>query len=237
MALGHTIGHCARLSQNNDHLYTVSDGGRAVTPALMGDPTLRLQVVRPPGALSIVQLGASTVRLTWSPSDDTVEGYNIYRAPSLGGEFERLNVGTCSDTSFIDVAPLAGNNVYMVRALKLETSGGGTYYNLSCGVVDSLGSAAGVPETGTADLRLGNPVRGITRIRYFVPVSGNVSLRLYDVAGREVKRLVEGEVGAGWYAISWDGRDEGGARAASGVYFCRLRTPDGRRARRFVLLR
>jgi len=237
MALGHTIGHCARLTQNNDRLYTVADGSRQVTPALMGDPTLKLHVVRPPGDLRVEQTGASSVGLSWAPSDDTIEGYNVYRAPRLSEPFTRLNSETVVDTAFVDSSPLAGSNVYMVRALKLEESGGGTYCNLSAGSLDSLAFSTGVCEAEPLELRFGNPLRAGASLGYSIPSAGDTGLRVYNVAGRLVSVLVDGPRDAGWHTVRWDGRDEAGASVASGVYFIRLQTPTGSASRRAILVR
>ena len=50
-----------------------------------------------------------------------------------------------------------------------------------------------------------------------------MKLVVYDAMGRSVRRLVEGTMQLpGPYAISWDGRDDGGHLVAAGVYFYRL---------------
>ena len=52
--------------------------------------------------------------------------------------------------------------------------------------------------------------------------AGRVSVRVYDVAGREVRTLFEGERGPGRYEARWDGRDREGASVRAGIYFARL---------------
>ena len=54
----------------------------------------------------------------------------------------------------------------------------------------------------------------------------NVSLAIYDLRGRLVKTLVYGKVEPGCHRVVWDGRDEHGDGAPSGVYFCRLVAED-----------
>jgi flagellar hook assembly protein FlgD len=52
-----------------------------------------------------------------------------------------------------------------------------------------------------------------------------VDVRLYDVAGREVRRLMTDAMrGPGVHSTVWDGRDATGQAVPSGVYFARLRT-------------
>jgi flagellar hook assembly protein FlgD len=60
---------------------------------------------------------------------------------------------------------------------------------------------------------------------------------IYDVRGRLVDVLLEGTRGPGRHSVTWDGRDIGGGTAASGVYFCRLRTRLGSETTKLVLAR
>ncbi|HET7153203.1 MAG TPA: T9SS type A sorting domain-containing protein [Candidatus Kapabacteria bacterium] len=69
-----------------------------------------------------------------------------------------------------------------------------------------------------------NPFTATTQISYTVPLSGIVSLKIYDALGREVRTLVNGyRMGQSqpYYAI-WDGRDNNGVRSAPGIYICKL---------------
>ncbi len=135
MALGAPIGFSARLTQNNrrEGLYhnQMNNGAGQIHIALMGDPTLRMHVVAPPTHLVESRQG-SNLNLDWRASSDSVLGYHVYRAATAKGPFIRLTTAPLAATSFTDTqSGLAC--AYMVRALKLETSGSGTYYNLSEG--------------------------------------------------------------------------------------------------------
>ncbi len=66
-----------------------------------------------------------------------------------------------------------------------------------------------------------NPFGPMTSIRYQVPNASQVRVEVYDVAGRLVRTLYDGRRPSGTFAAEWDGHDATGARAASGVYFCR----------------
>jgi flagellar hook assembly protein FlgD len=63
------------------------------------------------------------------------------------------------------------------------------------------------------------------------------SLAIYDVLGRKVRRLADGDLPAGSTAIRWDGRDAAGSAARTGMYFARLATPKGNRVLRLPLIR
>ncbi len=102
--------------------------------------------------------------------------------------------------------------------------------------------ASAVPAEIPAAFELGaatpNPFNPATMISFNLPQDvDRASLRIYDVAGRLVSRLLEGSVQAGDHQIMWRGQDERGNEVASGVYFYVLDTDNGRRSRSMVLVR
>ena len=115
--------------------------------------------------------------------------------------------------------------------------------------IDSLLEYAGVPgrglsggsDPGGAGIRLSppapNPFRPGTDIRFWLSARTHLRLAVYNPAGRLVRVLDEGERGPGDCLATWDGMDEYGHKAASGVYFIDLSTPTGHTSRRAVLLR
>jgi hypothetical protein len=72
-----------------------------------------------------------------------------------------------------------------------------------------------------------NPSHAGASIGFSLAKAGTANLAVYDVAGRLVRTLVDGTRTAGPQAILWDGRDDRGARVASGIYLVRLQG-DGR---------
>jgi hypothetical protein len=81
-----------------------------------------------------------------------------------------------------------------------------------------------------------NPSAGILRVECLLAREAVVSLRVFDVAGREVATLLEGVQAAGPHTVTWDGRRAGGL-APSGVYVIRYETPQGTWSRRVALIR
>lgn len=147
MALGETIGHSIRLSQNNPYggAYSPQNHGtRGIHLSLMGDPTLRMHPVMPPSNVQGSATGAG-LTLSWSPSPDSdLLGYHVYRAASAEGPFVRISGNApVAGLSFADTAAGAGSATYLVRAIKLERSGGGTYLNPSEGVFYGANLAGG----------------------------------------------------------------------------------------------
>lgn len=135
MAVGEPIGHGVRLSQNNSSLYAneVNRHTRGIHLALLGDPTLRLLVVAPPSSLQVAPGGGSPA-LSWAASPDASAGYHVYRATEEAGPFTRVTISPVTTTNYTDQAAAAGSYTYQVRAVRHETSGGGTYFNTSQGI-------------------------------------------------------------------------------------------------------
>jgi hypothetical protein len=67
-----------------------------------------------------------------------------------------------------------------------------------------------------------NPFNPRTTITYAVPRRSRVRVGIYDLMGRRVRDLVDGEQAAGHHAVEWDGRDAGGSWVAAGVYLVRV---------------
>ena len=83
-----------------------------------------------------------------------------------------------------------------------------------------------------------NPFNPVTTISYDLPESGTVHLGVYDVAGRLVKSLVDGEaVAAGRHEVQWDGRDKAGRVVSAGIYLCQLDTGGYSETRRMALVK
>lgn len=136
MGLGETIGYSAQLAQNNTGLYQPTNFMREVHISLLGDPTLRMQIVQPPTSLTASTNGAN-VSLQWNASpDSSLLGYHVYRATSPSGPFTRITSQPLNSTSFQD-APTTGTYTYMVRAIKLESGYSGTFTNASTGIFAS----------------------------------------------------------------------------------------------------
>jgi uncharacterized protein DUF4331/flagellar hook capping protein FlgD len=83
---------------------------------------------------------------------------------------------------------------------------------------EAAASAAPAPLMRVAGANPGSD----SRLEFTVPAATRVSLKVYDVQGRMVRTLVEQDAAPGTFRAQWDGRDDGGARLARGVYFARL---------------
>ncbi len=98
--------------------------------------------------------------------------------------------------------------------------------------------AGAVPARFTLGPLVPNPFNPATMIHFTVPEPAAVSLVIYDVDGRLVRALASGSrYEAGTHGLRWDGRDSGGGRVSSGVYYVRLAAGDFAETQKIVMVK
>lgn len=100
-----------------------------------------------------------------------------------------------------------------------------------------IANSNALPQEFSLNQNYPNPFNAKTMIDYSLGQSGNVKLTVYDLAGRLVNTLYNGNQGAGHYQIIWDGKDSNGNLTASGVYFYRLEAEGKSITKRMVMLK
>jgi hypothetical protein len=82
-----------------------------------------------------------------------------------------------------------------------------------------------------------NPFNPSTKIRFSLERPGMVSISIYDLAGRRVATLQEGEMESGEHSVVWNGRSDNGDPVASGQYRYVMKTAEGQVSRSMILLK
>ncbi|MDI6739591.1 MAG: FlgD immunoglobulin-like domain containing protein, partial [Candidatus Edwardsbacteria bacterium] len=82
-----------------------------------------------------------------------------------------------------------------------------------------------------------NPITDRTFISYQLRAPGRVSLKIYNVAGQLVRTLANGYQNAGYHSVLWNGNDNRGERAASGMYLYRLDAGSYSATNKLVIIR
>lgn len=141
MGLGEPIGNSFMETIKNSYTYQpVGFGYKNIHQTLLGDPSLKMYPYK--GASGLVANtinGGSITTLTWLDSPDPqVLGYYVYRTTTLADSFKLLNNTFTPNTNFNDSTAPKGKNIYMVRAVKLQNTNTGKFYNLSPGIIDSV---------------------------------------------------------------------------------------------------
>ncbi|MBN1634588.1 MAG: T9SS type A sorting domain-containing protein [Ignavibacteria bacterium] len=115
---------------------------------------------------------------------------------------------------------------YKYRLKQIDYNGNFEYFELA-GVVD-----VGIPAKYDLSQNYPNPFNPVTKINFDIPESGLVTMKVYDMLGREVSTLINEMKDAGYYTVIFDA-----SGLASGVYFYRLNTNGFSSVKRLVVLK
>jgi hypothetical protein len=117
------------------------------------------------------------------------------------------------------------NKVYKLRIQSDESRPGGA----------QSGGRVNLPKTLALNQPFPNPARTRLIIAYALPRQTRVELKLYDVAGKLVSTLANGEQKPGYYNLTWNRQDTKGRSCACGIYFCTLAAENQRFSRKVIL--
>ena len=213
----------ARTALPGDIFVSEPDSGYSVDNIIPPAPTGLAVAYNSPGGTNI----------SWDGSDEPdVVLYRIYRDIELSFDPgpEDL-VHETPDTFWVDTVEDGYLYYYRVSAVDDAGNEGGR------AATETTTGANGQPSATVLHQNIPNPFNPTTLIRFELPESARVRLLVFDVQGRLVRTLVDGELQPGGQEIAWNGRDDDGRNVASGVYFYRLETPQTLVSRKMVLLR
>ncbi|MBT6628653.1 MAG: T9SS type A sorting domain-containing protein, partial [Gemmatimonadetes bacterium] len=110
-------------------------------------------------------------------------------------------------------------------------------FNIALGVDTAIDQDDSSPHRFALEQNYPNPFNAQTIIEFSIDVVGRGELVLFDMLGRRVRTLLDAQLVAGPHRLQWDGRDDEGRAAATGIYFYRLTTPTRMLARKLMLIR
>lgn len=175
----------------------------------------------------LTDLGDGRYELAWDASiDPDVVSYVVYRGtddPFLPAAEKVVTTIAHPTTSWIDETP-DGDPYYLVAVDAAGHVGG---YSTKLEPTTAVGDGdlpRALAVTGVSP----NPFNPRTTVAFALPHDGRVTVRVHDMRGRTVRTLVDASLEAGRHEAVWDGRDDHGAGAATGVYL--VRVDDGTRA-------
>lgn len=198
--------------------------------------------------------GIGTLTLTykrWFSNRAPTQGADEFRCDvsNNGGttwvNLETLNFGTDSWSAVsIPLSSVIAPTTNMRIRFVAEDLGDDHYVEGGVDEVKILSSATDISEVSSAlrethlDAPTPNPVRESAAFSFGLERAGEVHLEIFDVAGRRVAKVFEAKtLGAGSHRVEWNARDEAGGRIAAGIYFAKLRTPEGEFTRKFAVLK
>lgn len=94
-----------------------------------------------------------------------------------------------------------------------------------------------VPTVYALEQNYPNPCNPSTKVKFSLKTGGYAELVVYNILGRSVRTLVNGDLEAGWHEVIWDGRDESGVEVSTGVYFYKLTSGEYVETKKMMLLK
>jgi photosystem II stability/assembly factor-like uncharacterized protein len=178
---------------------------------------------------------AGNTNESWNTTSMSLDGTSII-AGVYGG---RLYISTDGGSSWNETQPFGNNNVqWRTSAMNsdgskmIAASSPGRLYLYNKDVTSAKGPQQLLPKEYNLSQNYPNPFNPTTTIDYQLPKAGNVTLRVYDILGREVTTLVNGFVQAGYYKTQFNA-----SNLASGIYIYELRVNDYRSVKKLMLLK
>ena len=123
--------------------------------------------------------------------------------------------------------PMAGPNHQLTGTVSQAVSGVtagassilefGFWYVTGDPITGAGDGLPGLPLAHALDQNYPNPFNPVTKIAYALPVASHVSMRIYDLAGRQVRSLVDQEMPAGYHEVAFSATG-----LSSGIYLCRM---------------
>jgi len=183
-------------------------------------------------------LDTLSVLLEWAESTDPDPGdsvaYWVYLAldSAFSGDIDSQSV---SGTELVWEG-LDDDQTYWWRVKAFDRQGNGTFSNQTWSFYYMSSSILGedvlIPTEFALYQNYPNPFNPTTTIRYDVKQIGLISVKVFDILGREVTTLVCGIIPAGSYTVSWDA-----ASLPSGIYLCLMEAAGFMQTRKLVLLK
>ena len=160
-------------------------------------------------------------QLSWNVAPGAADGFNVYRRTQTSMR-TRLNESllTAQDghVSFVDQTDFAEGtllfySIGVVRGGSEIAVGSEIEYRVTAGALPTAFALYG---------NYPNPFNPLTTIKFDLPRDARVALRIYDLSGRAVRTLVDGNLVRATHTYQWDGTDDSGRRLASGTYYYRV---------------
>ncbi len=229
--------HEGRLTENGRYLYLCDEFAVSPSP----DITIwDLQNIANPVKVGGIYDATATVHYCYVVGD-------VLAAAYFTAGFKLFDISNPTSPVLIDqydTSPLSGEGVFQGAYGCYPFGPGGTIYvnDRPNGLyVFRFDFATDIERVPAASLSLGpnspNPFGASTTIPFHLGDSDDAELLVYDARGTLVRTLRQGFLQEGSHSVDWDGRDDAGAQAASGVYFARLRSRGGEAVRKLVLVR
>ncbi|RPI00645.1 MAG: T9SS C-terminal target domain-containing protein [Calditrichaeota bacterium] len=151
---------------------------------------------------------------------------------------ELIGRGSSSEPTFYQFTDSSvGAGAFYYRLADVDVQGAVHYYPpIQVTITGVAAPRPALPQSVDLFPAFPNPFNPQTTIEYQLPAARSVSLTVYDMRGRLVRRLVQAEQQPGIYAVVWDGRDDSGMKQSSGLYLFHFKADDFQKTHKVMLV-
>ena len=165
-------------------------------------------------------VNGSFVNLTWKTATEVNNyGFDVERSSGNSG-WQKIgfvagsgNSNSTKEYSYTDRP--SGGTSFSYRLKQIDVDGSYKYYDavtVNLSVADEPQLLQNSP----------NPFNPSTTIKFYTPNTSDVTIKIYDILGKEVATLINQQTTAGYHIVYWNGKDNRGENVASGIYLYRL---------------
>ncbi|MCU0644055.1 MAG: Ig-like domain-containing protein, partial [bacterium] len=175
------------------------------------------------------------IELEWETTVETAHaGFNIFRRSASEKEYEQINGNLIKADGtkkyrYIDRSVTVGET-YFFKLEDVSLTGEKTQH-------DAITLFVTKPDEYRLYQNYPNPFNPKTHIDYQLPEPSRVTIRIFNIIGQEVRTLVDEMKTVGYHSVMWNGLDNFGTPATSGIYYYRMETNSFIEVKKMVLLR
>lgn len=207
--------------------FVIDPGSSSVVP-LVGSP------------INNVQLKTTAATLSWAIPAQTKASLTYTLEYADNEKFSNSKIVNDLKQNYYTVNGLKDNTTYY---WKVKSNAGNTSSNYSSvGQFTTIAKVTDVeneviPTEFALEQNYPNPFNPSTLIKYSLPKNVYVTIKIYDMLGKEIKTLVSNESAAGNYSIQWNGDDNFGNKVSTGAYIYRITAGDFTSVKKMLLIK
>jgi hypothetical protein len=191
--------------------------------------------------LTAVTSRTAGITICWrTESEVNTAGFHVWKSEGVDNNYKRIttsmipgqgNSSTAHEYSYSDKEVQQGV-LYWYKIEEIPMEGSSTFYGPI--VVEGVNTR---PTEFDMAQNYPNPFNPQTTIDYQLPDNTHVTIRVYNLVGQLVKILVNKDMTAGYFNVTWDGLDQEGSKVSSGIYLVRMQTDSYVKVKKMTIIR
>jgi surface protein len=177
---------------------------------------------------------AFSIVLQWNTQvDEDFSYHNIYKNDLNSADLAM--VFTTTDSFYVDQEGTQGLYEYWITAV--DSAGNESDVSDIAAAVLSSSEQVTVPTVFALEQNYPNPFNPSTQIRFAIPEQSMVTISVYDMMGRKVRTLIQGNISAGYHTTVWNATNDKGLPVGAGMYIYTIRAGAYHQMKKMVLLK